>query len=252
MFLFSYFKFAEIKRRHYNNRSGCSVLEKVDWGRLVDNLIKQAILRSPDVIKAMCAVPRVKFLPAYMQNYACVDTPLQIGSGQTISAPHMVSIMNEALNLKVGNKVLEIGAGSGWHAAIIAEIIAPHDAPRSHWGHVYTVEIVPALAENARKNIMNNQYGDRVTVISGDGSKGYPERAPYERVLVTAAAPKVPKPLVDQLKDSGILLVPVGGGFMFQNLMRFTKQSDGKIKEENLGGVSFVPLLGEYGHKMVR
>ena len=209
-------------------------------------------MRSPNVIKAMHAVPRVKFLPADMQNYACTDTPLQIGSGQTISAPHMVSIMNEALNLKVGDKVLEIGAGSGWHAATIAEIVAPHDAPRSHWGHVYSIEIVPALAEKARKNIMVNHYGDRVTVISGDGSKGYSEKAPYERVLVAAAAPKMPKLLVDQLKDGGILLVPVGGGFMFQSLMRFTKQSDGKIKEENLGGVSFVPLTGEYGHKLSR
>ena len=207
-------------------------------------------MRSPSVIKAMRAVSRVKFLPANMQNYAAVDTPLQIGSGQTISAPHMVSIMNEALDLKVGNKVLEIGAGSGWHAATIAEIVAPHDAPRSNWGHIYSIEIIPSLADAARKNIMNNGYGDRVTVICDDGSLGYPEKAPFERIFVAAAAPKVPKPLIDQLKIDGILVIPVGGSYLMQHLLKYTKLSDGKIKEDNLGGVSFVPLTGELGHKI--
>ncbi|HUT17096.1 MAG TPA: hypothetical protein VMW84_02230 [Acidobacteriota bacterium] len=157
--------------------------------------------------------------------------------------------MDEALQLEVGQKVLEIGAGSGWHAATIAEIIAPLDAPRSEWGRVYTVEIVQALAENARKTIMTASYADRVTIINADGSKGYAEKAPYDRVVVTAAAPNVPKPLVDQLKPSGIMLIPVGSGSLFQNLIRITKGSDGKIQQENLGGVAFVPLIGEYGHK---
>jgi protein-L-isoaspartate(D-aspartate) O-methyltransferase len=162
----------------------------------------------------------------------------------------MVSIMNEALQLEVGQKVLEIGAGSGWHAATIAEIIAPLDAPRSEWGRVYTVEIVQALAENARKTIMTAGYADRVTIINADGSKGYAEKAPYDRVIVTAAAPNVPKPLVDQLKPSGILLIPVGSVSLFQNLMKITKEPDEKIKQENLGGVAFVPLIGEHGHKL--
>jgi protein-L-isoaspartate(D-aspartate) O-methyltransferase len=161
----------------------------------------------------------------------------------------MVSIMDEALQLKVGQKVLEVGAGSGWHAATIAEIIAPLDAPRSEWGRVYTVEIIQALADNARKNIMTAGYADRVTIINADGSKGYAEKAPYDRVIVTAAAPNVPKPLVDQLKHSGIMLIPVGSISLFQNLMKITKGIDGKIKQENLGGVAFVPLTGEYGHK---
>jgi protein-L-isoaspartate(D-aspartate) O-methyltransferase len=161
----------------------------------------------------------------------------------------MVSIMDEALQLEVDQKVLEVGAGSGWHAATIAEIIAPSDAPRSEWGHVYTVEIVQALAENARKKIMTAGYGDRVTIVNADGSKGYTEKAPYERVLVTAAAPNVPKPLVDQLKPSGIMLIPVGSVSLFQNLMKITKGLDGKIQQENLGGVAFVPLTGEYGHR---
>jgi protein-L-isoaspartate(D-aspartate) O-methyltransferase len=161
----------------------------------------------------------------------------------------MVSIMNEALKLEVGQKVLEVGAGSGWHSATIAEIIAPHDAPRSEWGHVYTVEIVQGLAEISRKNIMNAGYGDRVTITYGDGSKGYAEKAPYDRVLVTAAAPDVPEPLVDQLKPNGILLIPVGSVSLFQNLIKVTKDINGKIREDNLGGVAFVPLTGEYGHK---
>ena len=161
----------------------------------------------------------------------------------------MVSIMNEALQLEVGQKVLEVGAGSGWHSATIAEIIAPGDAPRSEWGCVFTVEIVQALAENARKNIMNAGYGDRVKIANADGSKGYAEKAPYDRVVVTAAAPNVPEPLIEQLKPSGIMLIPVGSVSLFQNLIKITKEPDGKIKKENLGGVAFVPLTGEYGHK---
>ncbi|MGA9387256.1 MAG: protein-L-isoaspartate O-methyltransferase [Candidatus Bathyarchaeia archaeon] len=160
----------------------------------------------------------------------------------------MVSIMNEALQLEVGHKVLEVGAGSGWHAATIAEIIAPSDSPRSNWGHVYTVEIVQDLADLARRTIMKAGYGDRVTIMHGDGSMGFAEEAPYDRVVVTAAAPDVPKPLVEQLKPRGIMLIPVGDLSLFQSLMKITKESGGKIKEENLGGVAFVPLTGRHGH----
>jgi len=162
----------------------------------------------------------------------------------------MVSIMNEALQLEVGQKVLEVGAGSGWHSATIAEIIAPKSEPRSEWGCVFTVEIVKALAENARRNIMNAGYGDRVKIISGDGSRGYAEKAPYDRVVVTAAAPKVPDPLVSQLKPGGIMLIPVGGFSLFQNLLKITKAIDGKITQKNLCGVAFVPLTGEHGHQL--
>lgn len=161
----------------------------------------------------------------------------------------MVSIMNEALQLEVGNKVLEIGAGSGWHAATIAELVTAKDSPRSEWGHVYTVEIVQGLADLARKNIMNAGYGDRVTIINSDGSKGYPQKAPYDRIIVTAAAPKVPEPLIEQLKTGGIIIIPVGNMTLFQNLYKITKAADGKVKRENLGGVAFVPLTGEYGQK---
>jgi len=224
-------------------------LEKSNWNKLIDSFAKQGVLRSPNVINAMRAVPRTKFLSPDSQSYDAVDTPLSIGFGQTISAPHMVSIMNEALQLEVGQKVLEVGAGSGWHAATLAEIVAPTGAPRTEWGHVYTVEIVQGLAETARRNIMNLGYGDRVSIVMGDGSKGYAEKAPYDRVLVTAAAPEVPKPLLDQLKLGGIMLIPVGSASLFQTLFKITKGTDGKLKEENLGGVAFVPLTGEHGHK---
>jgi len=222
-------------------------MERSDWEKLVDNLVNEGLLRSPKVIHAVRSVPRATFLPEDMKPYSATDTPLPIGYGQTVSAPHMVSIMNEALQLEAGNNVLEVGAGSGWHAATIAEIIAPADAPRSNWGHVYAVEIVQELAEFARKTIMKAGYGDRITIINADGSLGYPEKAPYDRILVTAAAPDIPKPLVEQLKLGGIMLIPVGNAALFQNLTKITKESNGKTRQENLGGVAFVPLTGRYG-----
>jgi len=145
--------------------------------------------------------------------------------------------------------VLEVGAGSGWHASTIAEIVAPTSTPKELWGHIYTIEVVPELAEVARKNIEKAGYGDRVTVVCGDGSRGYLERAPYDRILVTAAAPSVPQPLIEQLKAGGILVIPVGGIYLHQMLVRVRKR-DGRIVEENLGGVAFVPLVGRYGYKL--
>ena len=158
--------------------------------------------------------------------------------------------MNEALQLEVGHKVLEIGAGSGWHAATIAEIVAPNESPRSEWGHVYTVEIIESLADYARRNILKAGYGDRVTIICADGSMGYVEKAPYDRILVTAAAPDIPNPLIEQLKSGGIMVIPVGSVHLFQSLIKVTKDDEGKIRKENLGGVAFVPLMGRYGHKI--
>jgi protein-L-isoaspartate(D-aspartate) O-methyltransferase len=159
----------------------------------------------------------------------------------------MVSIMNEALELEIGHKVLEVGAGSGWHSATLAEIIAPNSTPRSEWGCIFTLEIIKNLAENSRKNIINAGYADRVKIINADGSKGYPERAPYDRIMVTAAAPTVPQPLIEQLKTGGIMLIPVGNVSLFQNLIKISKGIDGKINKENLGGVAFVPLTGKFG-----
>ena len=161
----------------------------------------------------------------------------------------MVSIMDEALQLEVGHKVLEIGAGSGWHASTIAEIVAPTGVGKDKWGHVYTVEIVAELADFARKNIEDAGYGDRITIICGDGTEGYPGEAPYDRILVTAAAPDVPKPLIQQLKNGGVLVIPVGGLYLYQTLVRVRKRDD-RITEENLGGVAFVPLVGKHGYKL--
>jgi len=143
-----------------------------------------------------------------------------------------------------------VGAGCGWHAATIGEIVAPKDASRSERGHVYTVEIVGGLAQLARENVMRHGFGDRVTVIHGDGSLGYPEQSPYDRVLVTAAAPEVPPPLVEQLKIGGVLVTPVGSAHLFQSLIRVRKSGDGSLVRENLGGVAFVPLTGRFGHRV--
>jgi protein-L-isoaspartate(D-aspartate) O-methyltransferase len=222
-------------------------MEKTDWEKLIANLTKQGTLRTPRIIQALQKVPRGKFLSTDSQEYSANDTPLPIGQGQTISAPHIVAIMNEALQLQTGQKILEVGAGSGWHAATLAEIIAPKEAPRSEWGHVYTVEINQTLADMARKNIMNTGYSDRVSIILGDGSRGYVEKAPYDRILVACAAPEIPKPLIEQLKSGGIIIIPVGSAALFQTLLKVTKEADGKLKEESLSGVSFVPLTGEFG-----
>lgn len=161
----------------------------------------------------------------------------------------MVSIMNESLELRVGHKVLEIGSGSGWHASTVAEIVAPTDMPEERWGHVYTVEIISELAERARRNIEAAGYLERVTVICGDGSEGYASEAPYDRILVTAAAPHVPEPLREQMKPGGILVIPVGRVSFYQTLLRVRREND-RFLEENLGGVAFVPLVGKHGHRL--
>ena len=156
--------------------------------------------------------------------------------------------MDEALELEVGNKVLEIGGGSGWHAATIAEIVAPSNLSTIQQGHVYTVERISELAEFAEINIQKAGYGKRITVINQDGTLGYPQEAPYNRILVAAAGPKIPEPLVNQLKEDGILLLPIGDSRFSQNLVRIRKKNK-KIIKENLGSVVFVPLIGKHGFK---
>ena len=217
--------------------------------RTIKRLIAGGILRSPSVIRAIRFVPREEFVPRYLRRHAYVDTPLPIGHSQTISAIHMVSMMDEYLELKVGHKVLEIGAGCGYHACTVAEIVAPSGVDQKKWGHVYTIEVISELADLAQKNIKNTGYASRVTVISGDGSLGLPSEAPFDRILVTAAAPDVPGPLVDQLKPSGILIIPVGGLYHFQSLLKITKHAEGKIERAVLCSVAFVPLVGKFGFK---
>lgn len=217
--------------------------------RTIKRLIAGGILRSPSVIRTMRVVPREEFVPQHLRDHAYVDTPLPIGHSQTISAIHMVSMMDEYLKLEVGHKVLEIGAGCGYHACTVAEIVAPSEADQKKWGHVYTIEVIPELADLAQKNIEKTGYADRVTVICGDGSLGLPSEAPFDRILVTAAAPNVPRPLIKQLKPCGILIIPVGGLYYFQSLLKITKRMKGKTERVVLCSVAFVPLVGKFGFK---
>ncbi|WP_209442497.1 protein-L-isoaspartate O-methyltransferase [Pyrolobus fumarii] len=212
--------------------------------RLVRKLVEEGIIKSEKVKRAMLTVPRELFVPEHLRELAYEDTPLPIGHGQTISAPHMVAIMLEEAELDEGMKVLEVGTGSGYNAALIAEIVAPRGSKRP--GHVYTIERIPELAERARRNLERAGYADRVTVIVGDGSKGYPPAAPYDRIIVTAAAPDMPRPLVDQLKPGGILLIPVGDKWN-QILYKIVKKTDGKLVVKKVTPCVFVPLVGEYG-----
>lgn len=213
--------------------------------RLVENLKDRGILTKPDVINAMLTVPRHKFVPKDAESSAYMDSPLSIGLGQTISAPHMNAMMCEYLKLKQGDKVLEIGTGSGYHAALCAEIIAPKNAKNP--GHVFTIERHEELVKNARKSLEETGYDRTVTVIHGDGTLGYPNEAPFDKILVTAASPsKFPLPLRDQLKEGGILCIPAGSKDFAQNLYIVKKHKDG-FKSRKITGVRFVPLIGKYG-----
>ena len=204
---------------------------------LVEKLKIEGYIKTKAVEKAFLETPRELFVPEKLKGYAYVDTPLEIGNGQTISAPHMVAIMCEALDIKKGQKILEIGAGSGYHAAIVSKLIGDK-------GHVYTIERFPSLAENAKKNL--EKVGIKnVTVEIGDGSEGLPKYAPYDSIYVTCAAPCIPQPLVEQLKDPGKLLIPVG---QFISKLELLEKKNKKIIEKDLGGCAFVPLVGKHGY----
>jgi len=204
--------------------------------KLIDRLVDEGYLETPIVIDAMMKVSRENFLPEGMKDYAYVDSPQPIGQGQTISAPHMVAIMTEKLQLGVDDVVLEIGSGSGYQAAVLATIAKK--------GFIYTIERIPNLVESARKNIASCGIKN-VEVIPSDGTLGYALKAPYDRIIVTAAAPRIPKALVEQLKDPGLMLIPVGNRFI-QDLIE-VKKGNGKTTERNHGGCVFVPLIGEDG-----
>jgi len=209
------------------------------WMRLVENLEREGIIKSERVKRAFLQVPRYKFVSDRYKEYAHVDEPLPIPAGQTISAPHMVAIMLELAELEDGMNVLEVGAGSGWNAALIYELVKRK---------VYTIERASDLVEFARKNLERAGYKDKVHVIWGDGTKGFPPNAPYDRIIVTAGAPKVPQPLIEQLKVGGKLLIPVGSYHLWQELLEVIKlDEDNKIKIKNHGGVAFVPLIGDHG-----
>ncbi|ADV65384.1 protein-L-isoaspartate(D-aspartate) O-methyltransferase [Desulfurococcus mucosus] len=210
---------------------------------VVEGLRSLGYIRSEKTARALLRVPREAFLPPQLREYAYYDTPLPIGYGQTISAIHMVAIMTDELDPEPGDKVLEVGTGSGYQAAVLAEIVARSDPGRK--GHVYSVERIPELAEYARTRLREAGYGDDVTVVVGDGTLGLPGEAPFNRVIVTAATPAVPPPLIDQLADGGRLVAPVGDRFS-QRLVIVEKKGGSITKRYGMECV-FVPLIGRYG-----
>ena len=212
-------------------------MQKNQREQLVYNLIKEGYIKTDNVKNAMLKIPRENFIPEHKKMYAYSDRPLEIGNGQTISAPHMVAIMCEALDIQKGQKILEIGAGSGYHAAVVAEIIGEK-------GHIYTIERFEKLAKFAEENLKRTSIKN-VTVTTGDGSMGLEKYSPYDKIYVTCAAPKIPTPLIEQLKDGGKLLIPVGS--LYCDLKLIEKKS-GKTNTKNLGACVFVPLIGKYGH----
>ena len=189
------------------------------------------------VISAMSRVPRELFVPEALKSRAYDDTPLPIGLNQTISAPHMVAIMCDLLDLQPGMIVLEVGGGSGYHAAVMAAMVGEK-------GHIYSVERKPDLVAVARKNLERAGIKN-VTMIEDDGSVGLPEYAPYDRISVAATAPKVPEPLKQQLKVGGKMILPVGRDY--QELYLVTRKNGFSVEEKM--GVIFVPLIGEEGFK---
>ncbi len=202
--------------------------------RMVEEQIRDRGINSARVLAAMLAVPRHEFVPAEYRPLAYTDQPLPIGEGQTISQPFMVAAMAESLELAGTERVLEVGTGSGYQAAVLALLAA----------EVYTVEFHPALARAVEERLARLGYRN-VHVRAGDGSLGWPEAAPFEAVLVTAASREVPPPLIEQLAEGGRLVIPVGPED-YQELRRLLK-SKGKTSEETLLHCRFVPLLGRHG-----
>ena len=187
------------------------------------------------VLSAMSRVKRHLFVPENLGAEAYADYPLPIGEGQTISAPHMVAMMCDYLEFEDGEQVLEIGAGSGYHAAVVAELVG--DA-----GHVYSVERIPWLVSIATTNLARAGYSN-VTVIEGDGTLGLPEHAPFDKISVTCAAPDVPPPLLEQLKLGGKMAIPIGKHWQALYLV---EKKNGVTRERKID-VAFVPLVGKYG-----
>jgi protein-L-isoaspartate(D-aspartate) O-methyltransferase len=199
--------------------------------KMVETQIKARGVRDPRVLSALLKVERHRFVPEEYLNSAYSDQPLPIGEGQTISQPYIVALMTELLELKGDEKVLEIGTGSGYQAAILAEVAK----------EVYTIEIIESLASMAKKLLLELGY-QNIKVKAGDGYLGWPEVAPFDAIIVTAAPDHIPKPLIEQLKEGGRMVVPVGT--YTQELKKIVKQS-GKIETTDVIPVIFVPMTGE-------
>lgn len=203
--------------------------------RMVREQIEARGVRDKAVLDAMRSLPRHRFVEEALAYKAYSDSPLPIGEGQTISQPYIVALMSEKLELEPGMKVLEIGTGSGYQAAVLAAMGAD----------VYTVERIKKLFFSARKRFMDMRLFS-VKVKLDDGTMGWPEEAPYDRIIVTAGGPEVPVPLLDQLAEGGRMLIPVGESRRNQRLVLVEKK-DGECIESNLGAVAFVDLVGSHG-----
>ncbi len=202
--------------------------------QMVEDTIEARGVKDPAVLRAMRSVPRHEFVPAEYLDQAYDDHPLPIGYGQTISQPYIVAWMTELLELQPGEKVLEIGTGSGYQAAVLAEMGSVE---------VYSIEIVPELASSAAQRLQALGY-DNLSLKQADGYYGWMDQAPFDAVLVTAAPDHLPAPLVEQLSDGGRLVIPIGPPGGFQSLWKFVKTGN-DLKAFNLGSVAFVPFTGE-------
>lgn len=217
--------------------------DDMDYQRARERMVERQIARrgidSPRVLEVFRSVPRHLFVPQNKREFAYSDGPLPIGRGQTISQPYIVAYMTEALDLQGEERVLEIGTGSGYQAAILGELAA----------EVYTVERHQDLAKTASQRLQDMGY-ENIHVIQGDGTEGLPEHAPFQGVIVTAAAPEVPRPLLEQLDEGGRLIMPVGsrGG----QVLKLYQRREGDFSVKALSPVAFVPLIGEHGHSAPR
>lgn len=197
--------------------------------RMVRDQIENRGIRNREVLRVMRQTPRHLFVPEAVRSYAYDDGPLSIGSGATISQPYIVAYMTELLNVAKNHRVLEIGTGSGYQAAILAQLA----------GKVFSVEIVPELAESARETVRRLGYSN-VIIRQGDGYKGWPEEAPFDRIIVTAAPPEIPQALINQLSARGRLVAPVGVGWDQELVV--VEKTDGKVQRWPAGSVIFVPM----------
>ncbi len=202
--------------------------------QLVSHAVRAQNLEDEDVINALAAVPRHRFVPQEIRDRAYQDTALPIGYGQTISQPSLVALMTELLDLEPGDKVLEIGTGSGYQAAILAEL---------GYVEVFSIEIVPELYERGTAVLNELGYTD-VKTMAGDGYYGWEEYAPFDAIIVTAAPDHLPAPLAEQLAEGGVMVIPIGPQGFTQTLWRFIKEG-GELTAYNMGYVRFVPFLGE-------
>ncbi len=201
--------------------------------QMVETQLKSRDIQSERVLEAMKKVPRHLFMPASVRQYAYVDSPVPIGKGQTISQPYIVGLMTQTVDPQPGDRALEVGTGSGYQAALVGELVQ----------EVYSIEIIPDLAERAEKVLAESGY-DNVEVRQGDGYQGWPEKAPFDIILITAAPEEIPQPLIDQLAEGGRLVVPVGPQGEIQTLTLVTREK-GEVKRTYITDVRFVPMTGE-------